>query len=56
MLTALLAAQALYQKNANVIMASKSNQRGEDAMQQILHEPSESGQVHVMQLDLASFE
>jgi NAD(P)-dependent dehydrogenase (short-subunit alcohol dehydrogenase family) len=50
------AVKALYQKNANVIMASKSNQRGEDAMQQILHEPSESGQVHLMQLDLASFE
>ena len=48
-------ARALLHKNAHVVIASRSRERGDAAVQELKHEASRSAKVECMQLDLASF-
>jgi len=49
------AAKALYLKNAHVIIASKTKERGQEAIKSIKQSGSTSGSIDMVQLDLASF-
>ena len=48
-------ARALLSKNAHVIVASKSRERGDAAVQELKQEASPEAKVECMQIDLASF-
>lgn len=48
-------ARALLHKNAHVIIASRSKERGDAAVQDLRREASNSAKVECMPLDLASF-
>lgn len=43
-------------KNAHVVIASKTRERGDAAVQELRQEASKDAKVDCMQLDLASFE
>lgn len=49
------AAKALYLKNAHVIIASKTKERGQEAVKSLQQIASTSGSVDMVQMDLASF-
>lgn len=48
-------ARALVQRNAHVVIASKTQQRGDAAVQELKREASAEAKVDCMQIDLASF-
>lgn len=48
-------ARALARKNAHVVIASKTKERGEKAAQEIREEASAEAKIDCMQMDLASF-
>ena len=48
-------ARALVHKNAHVIVASRTRERGDAAVQELKQEASSNAKVDCMQLDLASF-
>ena len=48
-------ARALVHKNAHVVIASKTQERGDAAVQELRKEASAEAKVECMQIDLASF-
>lgn len=48
-------ARALVHKNAHVIIASRTRERGDAAIQELQQEASSDAKVDCMQLDVASF-
>ena len=48
-------ARALVHKNAHVVIASRTRERGDAAVQELRREASSHAEVDCMQLDLASF-
>jgi len=48
-------ARALVQKNAHVVVASRTRERGDAAVQELKQEASAEAKVDCMQIDLASF-
>ena len=48
-------ARGLLQKNAHVVIASRTRERGDAAVQELRRDASAQAKVDCMQLDLASF-